>query len=107
MGVTPVKRIQALIHPENWVRRLPSRVTIACCVIFCAACLAVMSSAIARGEESLTYLETAGRYADMRDEIETRLGRGVKNDSTLLSYLCISYGKLKQYKKLFDCFNFP
>lgn len=98
-----MKRIQALIHPENWVRRLPSRVTIACCVIFCAACLAVMSSAIARGEESLTYLETAGRYADMRDEIETRLGRGVKNDSTLLSYLCISYGKLKQYKKLFDC----
>lgn len=57
----------------------------------------------AQAEESLTYLETAGRYADLKDEIETKLRRGTKPDSTLLSYQCIAYGKLKQYEKLFVC----
>jgi CHAT domain-containing protein len=63
----------------------------------------MMWSAAAQAEESLTYLETAGRYADLRNEIETRLGRGAEANSTLLSYLCIAYGKLKQYEKLYSC----
>jgi CHAT domain-containing protein len=68
-----------------------------------AICLAVMMSTSARAEESLTYLETAGRYVDLKDEIDARLGRGAKPNSTLLSYQCIAYGKLKQYEKLFAC----
>lgn len=97
-----MKRMQTLCLKRS-VRWLRSRVSGAFHVILCFACLATMSPAIAQEEESLTYLETAGRYADLRDQIEARLGRGAGSDSTLLGYLCISYGKLKQYKKLFDC----
>jgi tetratricopeptide (TPR) repeat protein len=57
----------------------------------------------ASAEESLTYLETAGRYADLQAEAEHRLSSGQKANATLLSYLCISYSRLKQYAKLFDC----
>lgn len=72
-------------------------------ILFCTAVLAMMVSVPVHAQESLTYLETAGRYVDLRDEIEAKLGRGAKANSTLLSYLCIAYGKLKQYEKLFDC----
>ena len=89
-------RIHAASSP-----RLLDRIAAACGIVCAAAALAW--AAPARAEESLTYLETAGRYVDLRDEIEARLGRGAKPDSSLLSYLCIAYGKLKQYEKMFAC----
>lgn len=71
------------------------------------AALAITLAALLAGpvfaQESLTYLETAGRFADLRIEAERRLARGDRPDTTLLAYLCISYGKLKEYAKLFDC----
>ncbi|HEX4328906.1 MAG TPA: CHAT domain-containing protein [Burkholderiales bacterium] len=57
----------------------------------------------ARAEESLTYLETAGRFADLKSEAEAKLARGAKAEASVLGYLCIAYGKLKQYEKLFAC----
>ena len=68
-----------------------------------ALSLTILSPTAVLAEESLTYLETAGRYVDLRNEIETRLVRGNKANSSTLSYLCIAYAKLKQYEKLFDC----
>ena len=65
--------------------------------------LAVVFPGAVRADESLTYLETAGRFADLRVDAERRLARGDKADTTLLAYLCIAYGKLKEYEKLFDC----
>lgn len=72
-------------------------------ILVCAAVMAMMRPGFAQAEESLTYLETAGRYLDLRDALEAKLGRGARADSSLLSYLCIAYGKLKQYEKLFAC----
>jgi CHAT domain-containing protein len=72
----------------------------------CAAVLVASPSsfcAAASAENSLTYLETAGRYADLQAEAEHRLSSGQKASATLLSYLCIAYSRLKQYEKLFDC----
>ena len=63
----------------------------------------LIPAASAESEASLTYMETAGRYADLEQEAEKRISNGDKVNSTLLGYLCISYGKLKQYEKLFDC----
>ena len=74
-------------------------------ILFVAVLAASPSSfcGAASAEESLTYLETAGRYADLQAEAEHRLSSGQKANATLLSYLCISYSRLKQYAKLFDC----
>lgn len=49
-------------------------------------------------------MEQAGRYLDLRNHIERRLAEGVEPTATPLSYLCVAYGKLKQYAQLFDCF---
>ncbi len=67
------------------------------------ASLIVAAATPARAAESLTYLETAGRYADLRDEVNRSLASGQPADSTRLGYLCIAYGKLKEYEKLFGC----
>ena len=85
-----------------WKTALPSSPSR---MIIFSVCLAIMSATAARAEESLTYLETAGRYADLRNEVEAKLEHGAKATSTLLSYQCIAYGKLKQYDKLFACTN--
>jgi len=58
---------------------------------------------LALGETGLTTLEAGARYADLADEIESRLAAGSVADTTLLGPLCIAYGKLKNYQKLFDC----
>ncbi len=73
--------------------------------IVCTALLlgTVVVSTPTRAEESLTYLETAGRYADLQREAERRISAGRDSSATPLGYLCIAYGKLKQYEKLFDC----
>lgn len=70
----------------------------------CVAALlcAVLASAPVRGE-SLTYLETAGRYIDLQHEAERVIAEGKYSNVTPLGYLCIAYGKLKQYEKLFAC----
>ena len=54
-------------------------------------------------EESIIYLESVGRSQDIVRIIEARLGRGEQADSTLLGPLCMAYGKLKHFDKLFDC----
>lgn len=73
--------------------------------IACTALLlgAVVVSTPTQAEQSLTYLETAGRYADLQREAERRISAGRDSSATPLGYLCIAYGKLKQYEKLFDC----
>ncbi len=91
------------IHYASLGYLLLAKVNTSLRVILWSAFLAVLWPAAAQAEESLTYLETAGRYADLRSEIEAKLGHGTAANSTLLSYLCIAYGKLKQYEKLFDC----
>ena len=58
---------------------------------------------VAHAEEGLTYLEGAGRYADLAQTIEARLARGEQASSTLLGPLCMAYGKLQRFDKLFDC----
>lgn len=62
-----------------------------------------LASTPARAEESLTYLETAGRYVDLQHEAERVIAEGKYSNVTPLGYLCIAYGKLKQYEKLFAC----
>ncbi len=57
----------------------------------------------ARADDGLTYLEAAGRYADLAQQVETRLGRGEAATSSLVGPLCMAYGKLKRFDKLFDC----
>jgi CHAT domain-containing protein len=73
--------------------------------IVCTALLlgAFVVSTPTQAEESLTYLETAGRYADLQREAERRIFTGRDSRATPLAYLCIAYGKLKQYEKLLDC----
>lgn len=72
--------------------------------LFVAAWLLWASSGgIAHGRESLTTLEAAARYADLAKEIELRLAGGERADTTLLGPLCLAYGKLKHYAKLFEC----
>ncbi len=53
--------------------------------------------------KSLSYLELNQRYFDLRAETERRLKQGDEATATLLAYNCISYSKLKQYSKLFEC----
>ena len=77
-----------------------SSLKIACTVLLLGT---VVVSAPTQAEESLTYLETAGRYADLQREAERRISTGRDSSATPLGYLCIAYGKLKQYEKLFDC----
>jgi CHAT domain-containing protein len=48
-------------------------------------------------------METAGRYLELRDYVQRRIAEGAAEDATALGYLCIAYGKLKQYAPLFDC----
>ena len=67
------------------------------------ALLALAGSAPAA--ESLTYLDTAGRYADLKSEVEARLARGEKPTSTLMGNLCIAHARLKAYDKLFVCLD--
>lgn len=91
------------IPPIALTKSLRSRLLSAFPILACVTVMAMMRPGFVQAEESLTYLETAGRYVDLRDVIEAKLGRGAKADASLLSYLCISYGKLKQYEKLFTC----
>ncbi|MDD5248141.1 MAG: CHAT domain-containing protein [Rhodocyclaceae bacterium] len=59
--------------------------------------------AAARADEGLTYLESAGRYGDMAQQVETRLARGEAPTASLVGPLCLAYGQLKRFDKLFDC----
>ena len=73
-------------------------------VLLCLGGYFLLFSSGAKADESLTYFETAGRYNDLRELAEHRLSiENREANTTLLSYLCISYGKLKQYEKLFEC----
>lgn len=97
-----MRKIRRRAGAAGETRRRFEKVAARISAAFCAACLIAVPAAT-RAEESLTYLETAGRYADLRDQIEAQLGRGTQANSSLLGYLCIAYGKLKQYEKLFAC----
>jgi CHAT domain-containing protein len=90
---------------KRWAHRLLDKAAARARVMIWPVCLVIILSTAAQAAESLTYLETAGRYADLRNEIEAKLNTGARANSTQLSYLCIAYGKLKQYEKLFDCTN--
>ena len=72
-------------------------------LMLCVVPFVATFSTAARAEDGLTYLEAAGRYVDLAQTIETRLGRGEQANSTLLGPLCMAYGKLKRFDKLFDC----
>lgn len=53
--------------------------------------------------DGLTYLEGAGRYADLVRIIEARIAAGEQANTALLGPLCMAYGKLRRFDKLFDC----
>ncbi len=72
-------------------------------VVALATIVLVAGIAKARAEEGLTYLEAAGRYGDLARQIEARLARGEPPTTTLVGPLCLAYGQLKRFDKLFDC----
>ncbi len=67
------------------------------------AAAAEPASLSARTDGEVDSLEQAGRYLDLRNYIERRLANGVEPTATPLAYLCVAYGKLKQYTQLFGC----
>lgn len=80
----------------------------ACFLLGSAACFssetfAGSSTLDARTDGEIDRMEQAGRYQDLGNYIERRLGEGVEPGATPLAYLCLAYGKLKRYSKLLDC----
>lgn len=53
--------------------------------------------------QSLSYLEIASRYADLASVAERRLAQGTEPTTTILGPLCLAYGRIKKYDKLFEC----
>lgn len=81
-----------------------------CIVLGLAACVspamnADPSALNPRTDGDIDRMEQAGRYLDLRNHIEHRLAEGATPDATALAYLCIAYGRLKQYSPLFDCLD--
>jgi CHAT domain-containing protein/tetratricopeptide (TPR) repeat protein len=66
-----------------------------------AAAVCLFIAMPAHGQLS-TY-EAALRYADVAALVEKKLAAGEPANTSLLWHLCLSYGRLKHYAKLFDC----
>jgi CHAT domain-containing protein/tetratricopeptide (TPR) repeat protein len=56
-----------------------------------------------KSEEGLTYLEGASRFRDIVSQVERKLSAGAEPTASLLGPLCLSYGRLKRFSKLFEC----
>ena len=65
--------------------------------------LALTLPVCAQDRNSLTYFEATGQYLKLASEIEKRIGAGAKRTTTLVAPLCLAYGQLKNYSKLFEC----
>src|SRR5258706_9030566 len=49
------------------------------------------------------YLDGAGRYGDIVSLTEKEFASGADRGAARLGWLCIAYGKVKQYAKAFQC----
>lgn len=80
----------------------PCRLFISLGAAVLGATLFFSSEARSAGD-SLTVLETAGRFSELQKQIENRLDSGEKPTVTLIGPLCVAHQNLKQYAKLFEC----
>ncbi len=70
--------------------------------IACVAA-AVAAAAPARADEDQLYLDGAGRYADLVALTEKEFASGIERGAARLGWLCIAYGKVKQYTNALKC----
>jgi CHAT domain-containing protein len=70
-----------------------------------AAAAILLAPGGASAREGLTYLEGASRFADMVTGVEERIAEGAKPNADLVGPLCLAYGRLKRYSKLFECLD--
>jgi CHAT domain-containing protein len=67
------------------------------------ACLSVgMSTGAALAQDAM-YLDGAGRYADIISMTEKEFAAGAERGAARLGWLCMAYGKVREYAKAFRC----
>ena len=55
------------------------------------------------GAASLTYLESLGKYSELRIESEKEIATASAVSTAQLAHLCVAYSRLKIYRELTDC----
>lgn len=65
--------------------------------------LAAAAHASLIGESGKAF--SAGRYADLERIVEKEIGDNPNPKTAKLMFLCVAYGKLKRYNKLFPCLD--
>src|SRR4051812_25484037 len=78
---------------------------------FCLLALVALSSLLVSHAASAQFIPERGklfmgaRYAELELLVEKEIKDDPRPPSSKLMYLCVAYGKLKRYNKLFPCLD--